>query len=70
MRKKTDDAQRFIPMKPGQQAQITGKYKDLAAITMKVGTKTYAVRDLLAKWKAGKPLPKGVSFSLNVTKQK
>jgi hypothetical protein len=70
MRKKTDDAQRFIPMKPGQQAQITGKYKDLAAITMKVGTKTYAIKDLLAKWKAGKPLPKGVSFSLNVTKQK
>jgi len=70
MRKKTDAAQRFIPMKPGQQAQITGRYKDLAAITMKVGTKTYAVKDLLAKWKAGKPLPKGVSFSLNVTKQK
>jgi hypothetical protein len=56
-------------MKPGQQAQISGCYKHLAAITMKVGSKTYAVKDLLEKWKAGKPLPKGVSFSLNVTKK-
>ena len=69
MPKKTDLAQRFIPMKPGQQAQISGRYKELSAITMKVGTKTYAVKDLLAKWKAGKPLPKGVSFSLNVVKK-
>ena len=69
MPKKTDLAQRFIPMKPGQQAQISGRYKHLAAINMKMGSKTYAVKDLLEKWKAGKRLPKGVSFSLNVTKR-